>query len=108
MEDKKIKTVKNWPKPKSVIDIQLFLGFANFYWRFIQDFNNIAKLLISIFLITGLSKNLLLSIIMVQSHKVGIVSGGSDCEDEMVKRSPFKNLNRVVRYLTPKARLAFI
>ena len=27
--------IKNWPKPKSVCDIRVFLGFANFYCRFI-------------------------------------------------------------------------
>ena len=32
----------------------------------------------------------------------------SDCEDEMVKRSPYsKNSKRAIGYLTPKARLAF-
>ena len=31
MEDKQIKAVSNWPKPKSVRDIQVFIGFANFY-----------------------------------------------------------------------------
>ena len=35
IEDKKIEEVKNWPKPKSVYNIQVFFGFANFYWRFI-------------------------------------------------------------------------
>lgn len=35
MEDKRIEAVKNWPKPKSVRDIQVFLGFTNFYYRFI-------------------------------------------------------------------------
>ena len=39
MEDERIKTVKQWVEPKSVIDIQVFLGFANFYWQFIQDFS---------------------------------------------------------------------
>ena len=29
---KKIKVVKDWPKLKSICDIQVFLGFANFYW----------------------------------------------------------------------------
>ena len=32
IEDKKIEAVKNWPKLKSVQDIKVFLGFANFYW----------------------------------------------------------------------------
>ena len=35
MEDEKIKTVKNWLKPKSVREIQISIGFANFYWQFI-------------------------------------------------------------------------
>ena len=35
IEDKRIDVVKNWPEPKSVCDIQVFLGFANFYHCFI-------------------------------------------------------------------------
>ena len=31
IEDKKIEVVKNWPEPKSIRDIQVFLDFANFY-----------------------------------------------------------------------------
>ena len=31
IEAKRIKVVKEWPEPKSVRDIQVFLGFANFY-----------------------------------------------------------------------------
>ena len=31
MEDEQIEVVKNWPEPKSIRDIQIFLGFANFY-----------------------------------------------------------------------------
>ena len=38
--------------------------------------------------------------------EVGVGSGG-DCEDEMVGRSPFKNLNGVTGYLIPNARQAF-
>ena len=41
MEDDQIKAVKNWPKPTSVKDIQVFIGFANFYRRFIQGFSRI-------------------------------------------------------------------
>ena len=52
---KKIKVVKKWPKPKSVWDIQVFLGFANFYQRFIQDFNKIAASLMSMLKTTMLS-----------------------------------------------------
>ena len=42
MEDEQFKVVKNWSKPTSVRDIQMFIGFINFYWRFIQDFSKIA------------------------------------------------------------------
>ncbi len=35
MEEEQIKAVHDWPKPQSVRDIQVFLGFANFYRRFI-------------------------------------------------------------------------
>ena len=31
IEAKKIEVVKKWPEPKSVRDIQVFLGFTNFY-----------------------------------------------------------------------------
>ena len=41
MEDKRIEVVKQWPKPQSVRDIQIFLKFANFYRRFIQGFSRI-------------------------------------------------------------------
>ena len=42
MEVKRIKTVRDWPEPQSVRDIQVFLGFANFYKRFIKNFSRIA------------------------------------------------------------------
>ena len=42
MEAKRIEVVRDWLKPKSICDIQVFLGFANFYWRFIQGFSRIA------------------------------------------------------------------
>ncbi len=34
-EEERIKTVRDWPEPQSVRDIQVFLGFTNFYRRFI-------------------------------------------------------------------------
>ena len=42
MEDERIEAVKNWPEPTSVRDIQVFIGFANFYQRFIRGFSRIA------------------------------------------------------------------
>ncbi len=48
IQEKQIKAVRNWPKPKLVRDIQVFLGFTNFYWQFIQGFSRLAIPLISI------------------------------------------------------------
>ena len=53
IKPEKIKIVKDWPEPKSLCNIQVFLGFANFYWRFIQGFGRIAALLTSILKTTG-------------------------------------------------------
>ena len=47
MENNKIEAIKQWLKPQSVWDIQVFLGFANIYRQFIQGFSQIAALLIS-------------------------------------------------------------
>ena len=53
MEAERIEVVKDWPKLKSVRNIQVFLGFANFYWRFIQGFSKIAAPLTSMLKTTG-------------------------------------------------------
>ena len=45
MEKEKMKRVLEWPTSKCVKDIQKFLGLANYYRRFIQDFASIARLL---------------------------------------------------------------
>ena len=44
---------------------------------------------------------------MAKSNKIGIIGSGGNCEDKMVKRSLFKNLNGAVEYLTLGARLTF-
>ena len=47
MEAEQIEIIRKWLEPKSVQDIQVFLGFANVYWQFIQGFNRIAAPLTS-------------------------------------------------------------
>ncbi len=53
MEEKRIKVIKTWPKPQLVRDIQVFLGFANFYRKFIKNFSRIAAPLTSMLQTTG-------------------------------------------------------
>ena len=43
MEQEKIKAVKEWKTPGKIKDVESFLGFANFYRCFIQNFSHIAK-----------------------------------------------------------------
>jgi len=45
MEKKKVQEVVEWPVPKSVKNMQKFLGLANYYRRFVKDFVKIARLL---------------------------------------------------------------
>ena len=41
MASDKVQTIQDWPEPRRVKDIQSFLGFANFYRRFIYNFSDI-------------------------------------------------------------------
>ena len=41
MSEDKVKTIQDWPEPRKVKDIQSFLGFANFYRRFISGYSDI-------------------------------------------------------------------
>ena len=54
MEAKRIEVVKNWLKAKSDCNIPVILGFANFYWQFIQGFNKIVALFTSMLKTTRL------------------------------------------------------
>jgi hypothetical protein len=42
MDPKKVSAIVSWPIPKSVHDIQVFLGFCNFYRAFIANFTRLA------------------------------------------------------------------
>jgi len=43
MEKEKVQGVIEWPVPKSVKDVQKFLGLANYYRQFVKDFAKIAR-----------------------------------------------------------------
>jgi len=48
MDEEKIQTIKEWKEPTNIKGIQSFLGFANFYRRFIQDYSRITTPLTSL------------------------------------------------------------
>jgi hypothetical protein len=41
MDPERVKAIEEWPPPESIHDIQVFLGFANFYRRFIEGYSRI-------------------------------------------------------------------
>ena len=43
MEHERVISVKDWPVPRSHREVQVFLGFANFYRRFIHRFSSYAR-----------------------------------------------------------------
>jgi hypothetical protein len=46
MDPKKVEAIVNWEAPKQVRDIRAFIGFANFYRRFIDNFSGLVAPLI--------------------------------------------------------------
>jgi len=41
MAEEKVKAVLKWESPTSLVETQSFLGFDNFYQRFIKDFSQV-------------------------------------------------------------------
>src|SRR3984957_9838345 len=48
MDPEKIAAIQEWETPKSLKEVRSFLGFANFYRRFIKNYSDIAKPLIDL------------------------------------------------------------
>ena len=113
IEEERIDAVKNWPEPKSMHDIQVFLGFANFYRRFIQVFSRIAALLTSMLTISPTSTT------QNSMNLVDEFGGGDHGENEARAPASTKEptgadypssdhvSHAVSNYLTPDAKKAF-
>ena len=43
MDPAKVKAVSDWPAPRNLTELQCFIGFANFYRRFINHFSRITQ-----------------------------------------------------------------
>ena len=112
MEDERIEAVKNWPEPTSVRDIQVFIGFANFYRRFIRGFSRIAAPLTSMLKTTGSSEESAPKTFRADDDEV--VGGGGGRANETVRNSS-KNSTHVPNigatgepnFLTPDAKKTF-
>jgi hypothetical protein len=48
MDPRRVRTIVDWPKPESYRDVQVFLGFANFYRRFIHRYSAITAPIIDL------------------------------------------------------------
>ena len=48
MDPAKLKSITEWPEPSCVKDVQSFLGFLNFYRRFIANFSQLAAPLVAL------------------------------------------------------------
>ncbi len=123
MEEKKIEAVRDWPEPQSVRDIQVFLGFANFYRRFIRNFSRIAAPLTSILRTTNEStREKTQSTQAIENEEnqdvaAGIGSAGSGgsiknlstvVKSAKSKKPNFAKANFRTDFLTPRAKEVFI
>jgi hypothetical protein len=46
VDPEKVEVIRNWKEPRTIKGIQSFLGFCNFYRRFIRDYGTIARPLV--------------------------------------------------------------
>ena len=106
MEEERIDAVKAWPEPKSIRDIQVFIGFANFYRRFIQGFSKIAALLTSMLKTSPQPAGALPATTVDDSEVIG--SSGRN-KGKSAKSDFTKPMRRAEEpsFLTPDARRAF-
>ena len=106
IQEEKTDALKAWPKPKSVQNIQLFIGFTNFYWHFIEGFNKITAPLT---LILKTSLQLANALLATGLDNIEVV-GSSGRNDRKSAKSDFTKPVRKVEessFLTPDTRRVF-
>ncbi len=123
MEEEMIEAIRDWPECQSVKNIQGFLGFANFYRRFIKNFCRIGVPLILILWITDKSTGNGFQTILTNASKKnqGAPNGASSesidgdiknlssvVKSAKSKKPNFAKANSKTDLLTPGAKKAFI
>ena len=48
IDSEKISIIIGWPTSRNILEVQLFLEFTNFYYRFIKEYSEIAVNLINL------------------------------------------------------------
>lgn len=93
MDQRRVDTIAAWPTPSTFREVQQFLGFANFYRRFIRAYSRIAQPL------TSLLKG------SVNGKKKGSFEFGNDAEQAFrILREAFTKAPILVHF-DPKAKL---
>lgn len=93
MDPRRVATVEEWPTPVSFRDVQVFLGFANFYRRFIKNYSKIVAPL------TALSKG------AKQGKKPGPLEWGAEQTHAFRQLKEAFTKAPILRHYEPKAKL---
>ena len=88
MDPKKVDTILNWPAPQNLKDVQSFLGFCNFYRRFILKFSQIVMPL------TALTKT-------IEGKKVTF-QWSSECQQAFERLKLMFASNPILRHFDPE------
>ncbi|PFH60207.1 hypothetical protein XA68_11303 [Ophiocordyceps unilateralis] len=65
-EEERVQAMAEWPVPRSVKDVQIFLGFTGFYRRFIKNYSKIVSALTDCLRKRASSKEMVMNIIFVK------------------------------------------
>ena len=85
-DSKKVKVIRKWPVPTNVTEVQSFLGFTNYYQRFIKKYAQVAKPLYK--LISGGNA----------SKKQKLVKWDSECQDGFDKLKELCTTTPILAY----------